>query len=112
MQNQQTSMLQYCYTIRLEACRRHISPTADKTLYETMLVYSRKHWTRKGTWSTSAESVPLTQRHFHSVPNKYDEFSGFPHYFWTFPSKQLDKSRAEYLDKLGKGLDFVLSRES
>ncbi|ORY06917.1 Alpha/Beta hydrolase protein [Clohesyomyces aquaticus] len=43
------------------------------------------------------------------VPNMLDFYEGYPHYHWTWPSKQLDEPRAEYLDKLGKGIQFVLS---
>ncbi|KAF2492441.1 hypothetical protein BU16DRAFT_564896 [Lophium mytilinum] len=43
------------------------------------------------------------------VPNKIDFFAGYPHYHWTWPSKHLDEARAEYLGKVAKGIDFVIS---
>jgi versiconal hemiacetal acetate esterase len=44
-----------------------------------------------------------------SVDVKYDEYPGYPHYFWTFPSKHLEQPAAEYIDSLVKGVQFVLS---
>jgi versiconal hemiacetal acetate esterase len=44
-----------------------------------------------------------------SVANMYDEYDGYPHYFWTFPSKNLDKIREEYGKNLLKGVEFVMS---
>ncbi|KAF2404502.1 hypothetical protein EJ06DRAFT_541041 [Trichodelitschia bisporula] len=43
------------------------------------------------------------------VPVKYDEFPGYPHYFWTFPSAQLKEPASEYIRKLVAGVAFVLS---
>ncbi|KAF1990417.1 alpha/beta-hydrolase [Aulographum hederae CBS 113979] len=43
------------------------------------------------------------------VPNKYDEYPGYPHYFWSFPADALRKPREEYLRNLVNGVEFVLS---
>jgi versiconal hemiacetal acetate esterase len=44
-----------------------------------------------------------------SVEVKYDEYPGYPHYFWTFPSKDLEGAAGKYIDNLIKGVQFVLS---
>jgi versiconal hemiacetal acetate esterase len=46
------------------------------------------------------------------VSVKYDEFSGFPHYFWTFPAPSLEQPSNEYLRKVGNGVKYVLSSSS
>jgi len=43
------------------------------------------------------------------VQVKYDEFLGYPHYFWTFPHESLAKPSKEYMEKVVKGVKFVLS---
>ncbi|KAF2186715.1 hypothetical protein K469DRAFT_663764 [Zopfia rhizophila CBS 207.26] len=43
------------------------------------------------------------------VPTVLDYYEGYPHYYWTWPSKHLDKPRADYLTKLAKGVQYVLS---
>lgn len=45
----------------------------------------------------------------HSVPNAYDEYQGYPHYFWTFPGDMLKEIQQEYTDKLIEGVRFVIS---
>lgn len=45
----------------------------------------------------------------HSVPNGYDEYEGYPHYFWTFPGDMLKRVQAEYTNKLIEGVKFVIS---
>jgi versiconal hemiacetal acetate esterase len=39
----------------------------------------------------------------------YDEFAGYPHYFWTFPSKHLTSTSERYFEKLVAGHKFVVS---
>jgi versiconal hemiacetal acetate esterase len=43
------------------------------------------------------------------VQVRYDEFDGYPHYFWTFPGPSLEQPARDYLKKLGNGVKFVLS---
>jgi len=43
------------------------------------------------------------------VPNIYDEFAGYPHFFWAYPSPLLADIRADYSRNLLKGFKFVLS---
>jgi len=43
------------------------------------------------------------------VQNLYDEYAGYPHWFWAFPSEHLAQPRAEYDRNLKKGFEFVLS---
>jgi len=43
------------------------------------------------------------------VSVKYDEYPGYPHYFWTFPSSALKESSEKYIVNLIKGVQFVLS---
>src|ERR1700761_740243 len=44
------------------------------------------------------------------VPVKFDEYAGYPHYFWTFPAPSLKEVTKEYFKKLSQGLDFVVSK--
>jgi hypothetical protein len=46
---------------------------------------------------------------FQRVPNRYDEYTGYPHWFWAFPSKYLAEPIATFDRNLAKGFDFVLS---
>jgi versiconal hemiacetal acetate esterase len=46
---------------------------------------------------------------FSSVPNLYDEYAGYPHWFWAFPSEHLAEPTAAYNRNLTKGFKFVLS---
>jgi versiconal hemiacetal acetate esterase len=46
---------------------------------------------------------------FCSVKVKYDEYAGFPHYFWSFPSAALKDVAEQYNSNLVKGIEFVLS---
>jgi versiconal hemiacetal acetate esterase len=43
------------------------------------------------------------------VPVRYDEFDGYPHYFWTFPAPSLEGPARDYLRKLEQGVKYVLS---
>ncbi|KIW09160.1 uncharacterized protein PV09_00095 [Verruconis gallopava] len=43
------------------------------------------------------------------VQVKYDEYAGYPHYFWTFPAEVLKEPAAEYNANLVKGIEFILS---
>lgn len=43
------------------------------------------------------------------VKVKYDEFPGYPHYFWTFPSKHMKSTAADYMAKVDDGIKFVVS---
>lgn len=43
------------------------------------------------------------------VKVKYDEYQGYPHYFWTFPSPALKEPTENYMANLNKGVAFVLS---
>jgi versiconal hemiacetal acetate esterase len=45
----------------------------------------------------------------HRVNVKYDEYAGYPHYFWTFPSSALKEPAEQYNANLVKGIEFVLS---
>ncbi|KAJ9636305.1 hypothetical protein H2201_007836 [Coniosporium apollinis] len=64
-----------------------------------------------GTKDTLRDDARLLKRVLDDkrVPNMSDEYEGYPHYFWTFPSKLLDEPRTQYVEKLLKGVDFVLS---
>lgn len=42
-----------------------------------------------------------------SVPVKYDDFPGYPHYSWTLPSKLLAGHQAEFFGKLVQGVNWV-----
>jgi versiconal hemiacetal acetate esterase len=42
------------------------------------------------------------------VPNKGDEFVGYPHFFWAYPSKHLFEVKKEFDEKLLAGIKFVL----
>jgi hypothetical protein len=44
-----------------------------------------------------------------SVPNIYDEYPGYPHWFWAYPSEHLAEPVAEYNKNLKRGFEFVLS---
>jgi versiconal hemiacetal acetate esterase len=44
-----------------------------------------------------------------SVPNLYDEYTGYPHWFWAFPSEHLAEPIAKYNENLKKAFKFVLS---
>lgn len=43
------------------------------------------------------------------VPNLYDEYVGYPHYFWSYPSEHLARPTAEYFKNMKKAFEFVLS---
>ncbi|KAL5350350.1 hypothetical protein ACLOAV_003917 [Pseudogymnoascus australis] len=43
------------------------------------------------------------------VPNRYDEFEGYPHWFWAFPSKHLESITKDFHEKLQKAIEFILS---
>jgi len=43
------------------------------------------------------------------VQVKYDEYPGYPHYFWSFPAPSLKEPSAEYLKNLVAGVKWVLS---
>ncbi|KAJ4364070.1 hypothetical protein N0V83_009525 [Neocucurbitaria cava] len=43
------------------------------------------------------------------VPNKYDFYEGYPHFFFAWPSTKLDKPRKQFFDDLASGVKFVLS---
>lgn len=43
------------------------------------------------------------------VPNRYDEFEGYPHWFWAFPSKHLEPITKDFHEKLQKAIEFILS---
>ena len=43
------------------------------------------------------------------VKVKYDEYAGYPHYFWTFPAASLKEPAEQYNSNLVKGIEFVLS---
>jgi versiconal hemiacetal acetate esterase len=47
-----------------------------------------------------------------SVPNIYDEYEGYPHFFWSFPSEHLTKPIAAYERNLEKAFAFVLGSGS
>ena len=44
-----------------------------------------------------------------SVPNLYHEYTGYPHWFWAFPSEYLAVPIAEYGKNLKKGFEFILA---
>jgi versiconal hemiacetal acetate esterase len=44
------------------------------------------------------------------VPVRYDEYEGYPHYFWSYPGPSLKAASEEYYSNLAKGVDFVLSK--
>jgi versiconal hemiacetal acetate esterase len=48
----------------------------------------------------------------HSVPNLYDEYEGYPHFFWSFPSDHLTEPIAAYERNLEKAFEFVLGSGS
>lgn len=39
----------------------------------------------------------------------YDEYEGYPHWFWAFPSKHLESVTKDFHGKLHKAIEFVLS---
>jgi versiconal hemiacetal acetate esterase len=43
------------------------------------------------------------------VQVEYEEFGGYPHYFWTFPTPELKEAAQDYRQKVAKGIKFVLS---
>jgi versiconal hemiacetal acetate esterase len=43
------------------------------------------------------------------VKLQYDEFKGYPHYFWTFPTPGLKEAAQDYRQKVVNGIKFVLS---
>jgi hypothetical protein len=43
------------------------------------------------------------------VPNIYDEYTGYSHFWWTFPSEHLAKPIADFNEKLANGFQFVMS---
>ncbi|QDS70286.1 hypothetical protein FKW77_007926 [Venturia effusa] len=43
------------------------------------------------------------------VKVRYEEYPGYPHYFWTFPSPALNEPAKTYIANLNKGVAFVLS---
>ncbi|KAF2093842.1 alpha/beta-hydrolase [Rhizodiscina lignyota] len=43
------------------------------------------------------------------VPYKYDEYPGYPHYFWTFPAQSLKAPAAEYNKNLVDAVKWILS---
>ena len=43
------------------------------------------------------------------VPVRFDEYDGYPHYFWTFPGPSLEEPTRDYYEKLEQGVKFVLS---
>jgi versiconal hemiacetal acetate esterase len=47
-----------------------------------------------------------------SVPNLYDEYEGYPHFFWSFPSEHLAEPIAAYERNLEKAFQFVLGSGS
>lgn len=40
---------------------------------------------------------------------KFEEFVGYPHYFWTFPAPQLADVAQDYRQKVASGIKFILS---
>lgn len=46
------------------------------------------------------------------VPNIYDEYAGYPHWFWAFPSEHLAQPIAEYHRNIEKGFQFVVSSQT
>jgi versiconal hemiacetal acetate esterase len=42
------------------------------------------------------------------VPNIYDEYEGYPHWFWAYPSEHLKDPVEKFYDNFKKGLKFVL----
>jgi versiconal hemiacetal acetate esterase len=47
----------------------------------------------------------------HRVPNKFHEFEGYPHWFWTFPSRHLAGAIKEYNQKLLEGFNFIMTKD-
>jgi versiconal hemiacetal acetate esterase len=43
------------------------------------------------------------------VKVKYDEFPGYPHYFWTYPSKHLKATAEEFMTKAVSAIKLVVS---
>lgn len=43
------------------------------------------------------------------VDVKYDEFPGYPHFFWVMPGEELAETRAHYHGKVFAGINWVLS---
>ncbi|KAF4636558.1 hypothetical protein G7Y89_g1517 [Cudoniella acicularis] len=74
----------------------YVSPLLHKKLKELPKVYI-------------AVSSQDTLRDDGSVPTVYDEYLGYPHWFWAYPSEHLKEPIAEYNRNLKKGFDFVLS---
>lgn len=44
-----------------------------------------------------------------SVDFKYDEYAGYPHYFWMNLSPYMQQTKQEFFGNLAKGLQFVIS---
>ncbi|KAH8601498.1 Alpha/Beta hydrolase protein [Bisporella sp. PMI_857] len=42
------------------------------------------------------------------VPNKSDEYTGYPHFHWSFPSKHLSEAISDFHSKLAHGFEFIL----
>ncbi|KAG9247155.1 arylacetamide deacetylase [Calycina marina] len=43
------------------------------------------------------------------VSNRADEYTGYPHWFWGYPSKHLVQLRKDYFSNMKKGFEFILS---
>jgi len=43
------------------------------------------------------------------VPNLYDEYTGYPHWFWAYPSEHLAEPKALYYKNIQKAFEFALS---
>ncbi|KAF1935062.1 arylacetamide deacetylase [Clathrospora elynae] len=44
------------------------------------------------------------------VPNKYDLYEGYPHFFFAWPSPKLDGPKKHFYGNLATGVNFVLSQ--
>ncbi|KAG9234540.1 arylacetamide deacetylase [Amylocarpus encephaloides] len=42
------------------------------------------------------------------VPNMYDEYEGYPHFFWSYPSEHLKGPIGKFKSNVRKGVEFVL----
>ncbi|KAK4941419.1 hypothetical protein LTR10_018688 [Elasticomyces elasticus] len=88
------------------------APPDDK--YTSCLLHSNlKHLRRAyivecGT-DTLRDDARLMQEKLESlnVPVKYDSYPGYPHYWWTFPSKVLADHQRDFFGNLIQGVNWV-----
>ncbi|EPE24258.1 alpha/beta-Hydrolase [Glarea lozoyensis ATCC 20868] len=44
------------------------------------------------------------------VSNRYEEYEGYPHWFWVYPSEHLKEPVEKFFSNLKKGFEFVLEK--